>query len=172
MRVKMISNFGTAIHTLLIIHEFSKTQKVTSEVIGGVLGANPVVVRQLLPKLKKAGFISVAPRKEKAGTTMAKPVDQITLFDVFKAVEPNYMQKLIKNVTWHSHISQTGIFANEIIADYIKIILNGVKEEMEKITLADALAELIQKETEYPHDNPRELFEKIRDSEIDTAYNK
>ena len=156
--MRFSSNFGTAIHTLLIISEVSKTQKVTSDVIADHLGMNPVLVRNLLGVLKKVGFISIAPRKDKAGTTLARPLCQITLFDVFEAVEPNCLQDLNKSSTRLAKRSHTGIFANEIIFEYVRIAVDAVRDEYSKITLADALAALEIKESESPYDNPRALF--------------
>ena len=156
--MRFSSNFGTAIHTLLIIGEFSKTQKVTSDVIADHLGTNPVLVRNLLGMLKKAGFISIAPRKDKAGTTLARPLCQITLFDVFEAVEPTYLQDLNGSSTRLARRSHTGIFANEIIFEYVRIAVDAVRDEYGKVTLADTLTALEIKEAQCPHDNPRALF--------------
>lgn len=153
------SNFGTAIHTLLIISEYSKTRKVTSEVIAEQLGTGSVAVRRLLCILKKAGFIRVAAsRKEKEGTTMARPLEEITLLDIFEAVEPDCLKIMSASSTRLSNISYTGIYANEIISGYVKTAINAVRSEFGGITLADTLAELKEKEANCLHENPRELF--------------
>jgi len=156
--MRFSSNFGTAIHTLLIIHEYTQTQKVTSDIIADTIGTSPVLIRRLLVLLKKAGFISVAPRKEKAGTTMAKPLKDITLYAVFEAVEPNHTQELHASSIRLGNRCFSGLYTNEIIAGYINITLNSIKDGLDKITLADTLTALEIKEAECPHDNPRELF--------------
>jgi len=46
---------------------------------------NPVIIRKILGQLKGAGLIEVA--QGTGGTTVAKPLNEITFFDVYHAVE-------------------------------------------------------------------------------------
>jgi DNA-binding IscR family transcriptional regulator len=154
------SYVGTAIHVLLIISEESANQKVTSDVIAKKIGISSDRVRRLISVLKKAGFINVAPRKEREGTTMAMPLEKITLHDVFHAIEPNFAKEVIAPSTRLANTSYTGMYVNEIITGYMTEVVHTLKALWEKITLADTLAELKKKETAGPHDNPRELFQK------------
>ena len=156
--MKTNSDFGMAVHTLLIIHEYSKTQKVTSVLIAEVLGTNPVLVRNLIGKLKKAGFIAVAPRKEKAGTTMARSLADITVLAVFEAVEPDYVNLLLAPSIRFSKHSYTGMYVNEMITDYINTAVCSIRASLGSITLADTLAALEKKEADSPYENPRALF--------------
>ena len=151
--MRLNSDFGTAFHALLIISEQSKVQKVTSDVIADFLGTTPVLVRRLLSKLKKAGFISIAPRKEKEGTTLAMQLSDITLFDLFAAVEPDYMNAIHEPTTRLAKCSQTGVYSNQILTGYVNIAINSLKESFGKITLADALAELKNINHESPYEN-------------------
>ena len=154
------SSFGTAIQTLLFISEVSKTQKITSDVIADYLGTSPVVVRRLLKPLKAAGFITVAPRNDIAGTAMAMPLYKISLSNVFEAVEPDYQKIILEPTVRLGRQSYMGIYANEVIAGYVDITLTAVQDALKSITLADALDTLLSKEAENQHNNPRELFSK------------
>lgn len=58
----------------------------TSEFLAGSIGCNPVIVRNLMMDLKKAGLISV--RRGPGGVEVTRPLDQITFRDVYDAVEP------------------------------------------------------------------------------------
>ena len=57
--MQISSRFTMAVHTLLCIDFFGKTEKVTSDFIAGSVGTNPVIIRKLLIQLKAAGLIQV-----------------------------------------------------------------------------------------------------------------
>lgn len=75
---------SVAIHCLVFIYE-NKT-KVTSSMIAASVGTNPVVIRNLMSSMKKAGIITV--QRGTGGASLAKRPEQITLYDIYKAVEP------------------------------------------------------------------------------------
>jgi DNA-binding IscR family transcriptional regulator len=143
--MRFSSNFGTAIHTLLVINELSKTQKVTSQKIAEQIGTSSVFLRNLLGTLKKAGLITIAPRKEKAGTTLALPLNKITLIDVLRAVEPNILFAAQNPNTRLGKRNHSGIFVNEMIFKYVGLAYTAIETEFEKITLFDTLEALEKK---------------------------
>ena len=59
--------------------------KVTSDMIAGSVGVNPVIIRKTLSQLKKAGLIHVA--RGTGGAELAKAADEISLLDIYQAVE-------------------------------------------------------------------------------------
>ncbi len=82
--MRINTRFTVAIHMLTLI-ELNKTQPSTSELIAISVGTNPVVIRQLMSSLKKAGLIEV--QSGIPGSKLAKPQDEITLLDVYRAVQ-------------------------------------------------------------------------------------
>lgn len=74
-----------AVHVLLCTVQFEKEQKVTSEFLAGSVNVNPVIIRKTLSQLKKAGLLNVPAGT--GGATLAKAPKDITLLDVFCAVE-------------------------------------------------------------------------------------
>ena len=83
--MKITNRFTVAVHTLLCIHAFSKGRKVTSEFIASSVKVNPVIIRRTLGQLKEAGFVAIA--RGTGGSILARPVGEVTLLDVYKAVE-------------------------------------------------------------------------------------
>lgn len=77
------SRFAVGIHILTLI-EFNKEGKTSSEYIASSVNTNPAVIRKLMGMLKKAGLIDVHPGI--AGAKLTKELADITLFDVYKAV--------------------------------------------------------------------------------------
>ena len=85
----IIMRFSTrlpiATHILLCLAVLGGTQKFTSNVLAGSAGVNPVVVRNVLAQLKSAGLVTV--ESGVGGAALIKPPEEITLLDVFRAVE-------------------------------------------------------------------------------------
>jgi Rrf2 family protein len=83
--MQISSRFTIAVHTLVAIEYFRDDNKITSDFIAGSVQVNPVVIRRILSQLKKAGLVEIA--RGNGGTTLKLPAAQITLYDVYKAVE-------------------------------------------------------------------------------------
>lgn len=77
------SRFAVGIHILALI-EINKNGVSTSEFLAGSVNTNPVVIRKIMGMLKNAGLVHVRPGV--AGAELAKELAEITLFDVYKAV--------------------------------------------------------------------------------------
>ena len=78
------SRFAVGVHILALL-EINKQQRITSDLIAGSVNTNPVVVRRMMSLLSKAGLIRTSPGV--AGATLARPIERITLLDVYKAVQ-------------------------------------------------------------------------------------
>lgn len=83
--MQITSRFTIAVHAMLCITHFSRTHKVTSGFIAGSVNTNPVVIRRILGQLKEAGLIRV--EAGVGGAFLAKAPEDITLLDIFNAVE-------------------------------------------------------------------------------------
>ncbi len=82
--MQITSKFTIAVHIITAIDFFKDTQKVTSTFLAGSVGANPVIVRNVMGMLKDAGIIAIS--QGKSGMTLAKPLDKITFYAIYKAV--------------------------------------------------------------------------------------
>lgn len=83
--MQISSRFTIAVHVLLCIEVFKDDYKITSDFLASSVNVNPVVIRRLLQQLKKAGLVHV--KRGSGGADIEKPLDQITLLDVYNAVE-------------------------------------------------------------------------------------
>lgn len=82
--MKQISTrFSIAVHILSLIAVSS--QDCTGDFIAGSVSTNPVVIRRIMGMLKKAGLVEVRPGV--GGATLLKDPDEITLLDIYHAVE-------------------------------------------------------------------------------------
>lgn len=85
--MQISTKFTIAIHILAAVEYFGKDEKVTSEFLPDSIGSNPVIIRNLMLDLKDAGLIQV--KRRTGGITITRPLDQITFYDVYQAVEKN-----------------------------------------------------------------------------------
>ena len=83
--MQISSRFTIAVHILICIETFKEDYKITSDFLASSVNVNPVVIRRLLQQLKKAGIINV--KRGSGGAYVEKPLDEITLLDVYNAVE-------------------------------------------------------------------------------------
>jgi Rrf2 family protein len=77
--------FAFAVHILAMLAYSGTT--LDSRTIAASVNTNPVVVRRLLLALRKAGLISTVTGKN-GGALLAKPAKQVSLLDIFEAVQP------------------------------------------------------------------------------------
>ena len=79
------TRLSVAVHVLLCIATFEGQSKTTSTFLAGSVGVNPVIVRNTLGMLKAAGLVRVDAGV--GGAHLARDAEQISLLDVFRAVE-------------------------------------------------------------------------------------
>ena len=83
MQIK--SKFTAAVHILACIDIFGDQIRVTSDFLSGSTGVNVVIVRNVLGQLRYAGIVET--RQGSGGAHLAKALDEITLYDIYKAVD-------------------------------------------------------------------------------------
>ncbi|GEM45474.1 Rrf2 family transcriptional regulator [Deinococcus cellulosilyticus] len=77
------SRYAVAVHILTLI-ALSPDTPMSSEDMAGSIGVHPVMVRSALSQLRKAGLVQT--RQGVAGTQITRPLQEITLKEVFLAV--------------------------------------------------------------------------------------
>jgi DNA-binding IscR family transcriptional regulator len=85
--MQISTKFTIAIHVLAAVDFFGKDRKVTSGFLAASIGSNPVIIRNIMSDLQNAGII--ATKRGPGGIEIVKPLDQITFYDVYEAVEKN-----------------------------------------------------------------------------------
>ncbi|WP_294476867.1 Rrf2 family transcriptional regulator [uncultured Ruminococcus sp.] len=83
--MQITSKFTVAVHILTCIDIFDGQMRVTSDFLSGSTGVNAVIVRGVLGQLRKAGIVET--RQGSGGAHLAKALDEITLYDIYKAVD-------------------------------------------------------------------------------------
>ncbi|ACO48064.1 Rrf2 family transcriptional regulator [Deinococcus deserti] len=79
----MNSHYAMAVHVLALINMYPDSAR-TSEDIAASIGTNPVVVRNVIGHLRRAGLLDT--RQGVAGAHLTRAPRDITLLDVYRAV--------------------------------------------------------------------------------------
>ena len=83
--MQISGRFAVAVHILTCIDYFQDSQNVTSEFVASSVNTNPVIIRQIISRLKAAGLVDVS--RGVSGMRLSRPPENITLYDVYAAVE-------------------------------------------------------------------------------------
>lgn len=135
------SRLPVAVHILLAIVEFDGREKTTSTFLAGSVNVNPVIIRNTLGQLKAAGFVTI--RAGEGGASLAKEPKDITLLDVFDAVEK-------KEDLFHFHENPNpdcpvGKNVHAVLDRRLFAIQEAMREQMRSVTLQDLLDDLKEK---------------------------
>lgn len=124
---------SVAVHCLIFIHEAKGIAKVTSNLLAESTGSNPVVIRNILSGLKKAGLITV-PRGTGGAELCADP-SQITLYQIYAALNPDGVTSIIGIHPCQGRPCPVAQNIRKVLESPYHKIENAVKEAMEEITL-------------------------------------
>ncbi|MBU3075828.1 Rrf2 family transcriptional regulator [Clostridium estertheticum] len=143
--MQISSKFTIGVHLLVVIDYLSDSEKVTSNILAGSIGVNPVIVRNVMGNLKEAGIINIS--QGKSGISLARGLNEISFYDIYKAVDcvddegifhfhenPNPECPIGRNI----HKSMDGKLAK---------IQECMENEMRYITVADVAVD-VKKEIE------------------------
>lgn len=133
---------SVAIHCLIFIHEYGSEKKVTSELLSLSSGSNPVTIRTILSALKKDGIISV--KNGTGGATLNCPPNEITLYRICKAIEPDFASKLIGLHPLPSPLCPVGRNIHGVLDASYQKVRDDVCRSLQSITMEDVIADYRQ----------------------------
>lgn len=131
-----------AVHCLIFIYEYGNVKKVTSELLSLSTGSNSVTIRNILSSLKKDGVISI--KSGTGGATLAVPLREITLYRIYKAIEPDFMKKLIGIHPLPSPYCPVGKNIHKVLDCSYRKIQNDLRNSLQTITMENILADYRQ----------------------------
>lgn len=129
------TQLSDAVHILAYIAVFSQSDPITSDILAASIETNPTNVRKIMGKLRHHGLIHTINGQPKP--TLNRPIDEITLYDVFASVQGD--SRLIE-VDDHTN-PRCIIGANiqqALEKEYTRLQL-AAENEMKHVTLADIL---------------------------------
>jgi Rrf2 family protein len=135
------SRFVTAVHILTLLAT-EKDQSMTSDYVASSVNTNPVVIRRLLRKLAEAGLVSSCPGSA-GGSRLARPAREITLQDVFAAVESG---ELFGGASQEpSERCPVGRHIGDVLHPRLRAAETAAAGSLRKTSIADLMAEVRKK---------------------------
>ena len=133
--MQITSRFTVALHIFTCVEVFKDEYKVTSDFLAGSINTNPVIIRKILSQLKNAGLIEVA--RGTGGITITKPLNEITFYDVYEAIEPVENGDL-----FHFHENPNpecpvGRNIHALLDQKLQAIQGAMEDEMKRYTVED-----------------------------------
>ncbi len=134
--MQISSRFTIAVHVLTCIDTF-KNEKVTSEFLASSVQVNPVIIRNILGQLKAADIIKV--QRGSGGSTIIKPLNDITFYDIYEAVECINNDELFH---FHENPNQdcpVGRNIHHALDDKLQQVQTALENKLKQITLQDVI---------------------------------
>ena len=135
--MQISSRFTIAIHIFACIDTFKDQFKVTSRFLAGSINVNPVMIRQILGMLKANDLIDL--RQGSSGIKIAKEPSQITLLDIFRAVESIDDERLFSFHENPNTDCPVGRNIHNVMDDKLQKIQAAMEQELKSISLQDVL---------------------------------
>ena len=142
--MQISSRFTIAVHVLTCIEVFKDDYQVNSEFISASVGVNPVIIRKIFGQLKAAGIIHVQ-RGGNGGVSLARPAEEITLFDVYRAVDSVEEERL-----FHFHENPNancpvGRNMHYVMDERLARAQEAMERELSAMTIAEVIADTKRK---------------------------
>lgn len=139
--MKYSYKLSDAIHLLSYLKIY-QSGNLSSRAIAASIDSNPSVVRQLMSDLRKANLIDT--RKGSATPTLAKSPKEISLLDIYQAINIDHSLLHIDPIT-NPHCIVGGNIQNTLNKFYNEIELAAFTK-MSQITLQDIISDILKRE--------------------------
>ncbi|HJA01670.1 Rrf2 family transcriptional regulator [Candidatus Collinsella stercoripullorum] len=134
------TKLSDALHLLVFVHE-QQGSDLTSDAIATSLAGNASTVRQMMGRLRRAGLLSSVTGH--ARPELARPAANITMLDVYRAVEGD--KPLLHLDTHTNPACGVGVNVQLVIGECFDDIQQAAESTMASITLEDIIVRYRQR---------------------------
>lgn len=124
--------FQLGVHSLVLIDIWDRPT--SSQVISYSIDTNPTVIRRVMGDLESAGIVG-SKLGPGGGFTLARPADEITLLDVYEAVESGPVFKPYRDHTVEE--CPVGSRVSDVLSDALAPAVAALRRELAAVTIAD-----------------------------------
>lgn len=141
INMQISSRFTIAIHIITCIETFKDEYKTTSDFLAASVNVNPVIIRRILQQLKKAGIVET--KRGSGGAYAAKPLDEITFYDIYKAVD------CVENDLFHFHENPNtncpvGRNIHFVLDNRLHDVQNAMENKLKEMKLSDVVNDTLK----------------------------
>ena len=146
--MKISGRFTIAVHMMCYIASFAEEEKVTSDRMALSAEVNPVIIRNLMSRLKSAGLIAVEPGT--GGAALAKSAKKISLLDIFRAADVLDPEEGLFH--FHENPSDAcpvGKYIHAGLDRHLKDAQKAMEKELRSVSLEDVLKDMKKASRKY-----------------------
>ena len=129
------SRFTIGVHIITAIDYFKDMERVNSEFLAGSIGVNPVIVRTVISQLREAGIVQT--QRGSSGAALTKRLDEITLYDIYKAVGSVDMEGIFHFHEQPNPDCPVGRNIHRVLDQHLIDAQRAMEEKLRTTTLAD-----------------------------------
>ncbi|MBO5604327.1 MAG: Rrf2 family transcriptional regulator [Acidaminococcaceae bacterium] len=129
------SRFTIGVHIITAIDYFKDMERVNSEFLAGSIGVNPVIVRTVISQLREAGILQT--KRGSSGAEIAKRLNEITLYDIYKAVGSVDMEGIFHFHEQPNPDCPVGRNIHRVLDQHLIDAQRAMEEKLRTTTLAD-----------------------------------
>lgn len=146
--MRMKTGMEQAVYTLLILVRLPKRTSLPAEPLSERLGVSPSYLKKLMQKLVHAGLVHSTPGI-RGGFSLAKQPEDVTVYDIYVAVEGCQSLYLNQGVSSHLFADEKTCSSHESCA--LEILMKDAEKAWTDVLKAETLASLQEKVTNtYP----------------------
>lgn len=147
--MRISTKFSDSIHILSFIYIYKDKIQLSSDNIARSVEISPVMVRKIMSQLNKAGLLET--KHGSAHPQLKRPIEDISLLDIFLAVEDNHHLFTIDYETNPECIVGGNI--QTTLNQYYDEIEVAAKAKMDSIKLADIINTILVRQKEKENEN-------------------
>ncbi|MBQ9257324.1 MAG: Rrf2 family transcriptional regulator [Acidaminococcaceae bacterium] len=134
------SRFTIGVHIITAIDFFKDMERVNSEFLAGSIGVNPVIVRTVISQLREAGILQT--KRGSSGAEIAKRLNEITLYDIYKAVGSVDMEGIFHFHEQPNPDCPVGRNIHRVLDQHLIDAQRAMEEKLRTTTLADIVEDM------------------------------
>jgi Rrf2 family protein len=131
------SRFSVAVHTLSILAHRAE-EPVSSDVIAQSVNTNPVVIRKLIARLRRARLVKSRSGRG-GGLSLAREPRKISLMDIYNAVEGRELIPVHDETSRHCEVGRE---VTQVLERYTSAAEEAMAVYLRGITLSDVIADI------------------------------
>lgn len=120
---------------ILVYLKVHDDEKITSQRLASSLNTNPSLVRSMLVQLRSAGLLESV----KGKPHLAKDLNKVTVYDVYKAIDPTKNLLQVDNNT--SQVCSVGVAFPEVLEKHYQEVQKIATEKMKEVTVQQLVDE-------------------------------
>ena len=138
--MQITSRFTVAIHLLTYLDLYLGRERISSERLAGSIGVNPVIVRSVIGELRAAGIVTS--QRGSGGANLARPLSEISFYDVYRAVESVDEKGLFHFHEQPNPACPVGRGIHAVLDGRLREVQEAMEARLKSITLSEVVTDM------------------------------